>query len=163
MPFRRFQAPVKRDKHEITWSLLAEAGGIQREVTLASVVQVGDKNVSTEVAVGSHVYGIYIEFNVNAEQTGTTNILHWQVMVDKTGQSLTASNTYYQADRSQVLKRGMEMIPKSIATVTKRIFVVGVPKIYQRMKQGDTIKFRYETSAADQINICGFAIYKEFY
>ncbi len=164
--YRRFQRqmnPVKKDKHEVVFTALAEAGATIREITLTNVVPIGDKNLSQEVGVGSHVYGIYCEFQVNAEQTGTTNILHWQFMIDKTGQSLTGPSSYYQKDRSQVIKRGMEMIPKSIGTITKRIIFVSIPKIYQRMKDGDTIKFRYITTAADQINICGFFIYKEIY
>ncbi len=111
--------------------------------------------------VGSHINTIYFEFNVGSNDATQTRIFHWQVMQDKTGQSLTAPNTYYNNDRSQIYKRGMEMLPKSVEVQTKRVFAVRVPKA--RMKEGDSIKFRYISSDTAAINVCGFAIYKELY
>ncbi len=111
--------------------------------------------------VGSHVSGMYVEFNVGANDASATKIFHWQVMQDKTGQSLTDPSTYYNADRSQVYKRGMEMLPKSVEVQTKRTFFVPLPRT--RMKEGDAVKIRYKATDASTINFCGFAIYKEIY
>ncbi len=152
---------TKTDKHEVTWSNLIEDAATVKEVTLLTVVQASLKNAATEVMIGSHVRGMYVEFNIGANDASATHIVHWQIMIDKTGQSLTAPNTYYNADRSQVFKRGMEMLPKDVSTQTKRVFYVRLPKT--RMKEGDAIKFRYISSSSATQNLCGFAIYKELY
>ncbi len=57
----------------------------------------------------------------------------------------------------------MEMLPKDASTVFKRIFVVKVPRKFQRMAQNMNIEFRYIATSTEAINACGIAIYKEYY
>ncbi len=165
MPYfrNRGSTTVKSDKHEITWSQLSTAANTGTQIVLASTVNVGAKNGASECAVGSHVRGIYLEFHFSAEDVSNANVVHWTIEVLGPTQTATQPNTYYTDQRSYIIQRGMEMLPKDVSTVFKRIVFVKVPKIYQRRKMGDFIIFKYITSAASLINACGIAIYKEKY
>ncbi len=165
MPFRRrFVAPLKTDKHEVTWSnLAADFGAANVSVSLATTVAAEDKGASTECMVGSHVRSIYIEMNIAAETITNPKVLHWIVEVRGPNQTGSTPTLYYQDDRSIIIKRGMEMLPKDVSTVFKRIFVVKIPKKAQRMTMGNLIAIKFRCSSAESINVCGFAIYKEQY
>ncbi len=164
MPFfRRNRAIQKREKHEITWSNLAQNASTVQEITMFTVVQVADKNSATEVAVGSHTRGIYFEFHFSPQVVTNPKVIHWTIEYIPVGRTLSSPATYNNNTKSYIFKRGMEMLPADQATVFKRIFLVVIPKIYQRAKQGDAIKFRYISSSTETINACGIAIYKENY
>ncbi len=162
MPFRR-GPPVKRDKHEITWSNLIQNASTKQQIVLANTVDVGAKAGPTDTAVGSHVRGIYLEFHFSAESIANAKVIHWTVEVLPPGQVGTQPNSYYLDQRSFVIQRGMEMLPRELGTVFKKIIFVKIPKLYQRRKQGDFITFSYISSSTDTINACGIAIYKEIY
>ncbi len=161
--FYKTRQIVKRDKHEITWSNLAQNASTNQAIALSLGVSVGDKDTSTECAVGSHIRGIYLEFHFSAQVTTNPKVIHWKVVVIRSGQTMEVANSYYQPTRSQVIKRGMEMLPSDQSTVFKRIVFVSIPKAYQRVKEGSSIRFDYQASSAETINACGFAIYKEIY
>ncbi len=164
MSFRRRRyAPIKSDKHENTWSNLSQDASSTINIELVRPVASADKNTAIEVEIGSKVRAIYFEFQFSAETITNTKIVHWRVAVARTGQTESAPNTYYQIDRSQVLKRGMEMLPKSVNTIIKRVFLVLIPPTYQRMRANQGIFFQYIVSSAETINSCGFTVYKELY
>ncbi len=164
MPFfRRSQGITKRDKHEVVWSNLIQNAVTKQQIILASTVDVGAKDGPTECAVGSHVKFIYLEFNLSAEDVSVPKTLQWSVQVLPPGQVSTSPALYYQDQRSYIIQRGMEMLPKDVGTVFKRIVAIRIPKAYQRRKQGDFIVFNYIASDASTVNVCGFAVYKELY
>ncbi len=106
--------------------------------------------------------GIYLEFQFSAEAITNPKVIHWRVMLQRTGQDLTSASGYYQVDRSQILKRGMEMMVKDVGTLVKRINYVRIPKSFQRMKANQKIEFNYQSTSSQTVNACGFAIYKEY-
>ena len=164
--YRRRQqakAPLKSDKHEVTWSSLGQNASTTQSVVLAVGVASADKDSSSEVEVGAHIRNVYIEFNVSAETITSTKVFHWWLKYDYSGQTDENPNSYYQAQRSQVLKRGMEMLVKDVSTQTKRIISVRIPPKFSRMTMSTGLKFQYIASSSESINVCGFAIYKEFY
>ncbi len=164
MPFRNRNFSItKSDKHELAWSQLAEDATTNKQIVLAQTVDVGAKTGPTDCAVGSHVKGIYLEFHFSANIVTNPKVIHWTVEVLQPGMTGTTSSTYYQDKRSFIIQRGMEMLPKDLGTVFKRIIFVKIPKLYQRRKQGDFIVFRYISTSAELINACGIAIYKEKY
>ncbi len=166
MPFGRRQValrPIKTDKHEVTWSNLAQDASTVITIVVASAVQSADKNASTEIEVGSHVKSIYFEFMFSANVVTNPKVIHWKLEYLPSGGSSAVPSSYYQPERSYTIKRGMEMLPKDLSTVYKRVFVVKIPRIYQRGKQGGQLRFRYIATSAEAINACGFLIYKEFY
>ncbi len=161
--FRNSLRPIKSDKHEITWSNLAQDASATTNIALATAVASADKNTATEVEIGSHIKSIYFEFNVAANTITNPKVLHWKVIGNRAGETITAASTYYQADRSRIIKRGMEMLPKDVGTVFKRIFVVRIPRTWQRMQANMSLTFAYVSTSAEPQNLCGFAIYKEYY
>ncbi len=166
MPFRRrgFLAPLKQDKHEITWSFLAaDQGTATIQVPIVIGVHSADKNAPTECEVGSHVRSIYFEFQMAAQTITNPKVLHWELQGGPEGTTLENPTTYYQGNRAQIFKRGMEMLPADVSTVYKRIFVVRVPKKMQRIQENGFITLLFRCTSTETINNCGFAIYKESY
>ncbi len=165
MPFHaRMVAPLKTDKHETSWSFLAaDMGTAKIDVTLANSVAAEDKGAKTEVMVGSHVDWIYIEMNIAAETITNPKVLHWSVQLRPNGVAAQDPINYYSIARAQTIKRGMEMLPKNVSTVFKRIFTVKIPKKARRMAMSDIISIHFKCSSTESVNVCGFAIYKEKY
>ncbi len=161
---RRFPRPIiKSDKHEITWSNLAQNASTVQSVTLSQGVPTADVDTSIETEIGSRITSIYFEFHFSPEVITNPKVIHWVINAGiQQGETLTVPSLYYQGDRSKIIKRGMEMLPKDLSTVFKRIFVVRIPKIYQRVKANSFIQFRYICSSTQTINACGIAIYKEY-
>ncbi len=166
MPFRRqsFRAPLKQDKHEITFSNLATDFGAGTIVIPLSIgVQSANKDTAPECEVGSHIRWIYVEMNIGAETITNPKILHWTIQGGPEGTTLENPSLYYQGNRSSIFKRGMEMLPKDVSTVYKRIFTVRVPKKIQRVSENSFISLSFRASSTEAINACGFIIYKESY
>ncbi len=154
--------PIVSDKHEVTWSdLSADYSGATSKLLIDPVLP-GAVSLSTEVGIGSRVFGVYIEFNVSSQVITNTKVLHWTVSMIRKGQTAGSPATYYQDDRSQVLKRGMEMLVKDTGTLIKRIIYVKIPRTFQRMKANQQIYINFRSTSSETLNSCGFAIYKEF-
>ncbi len=150
-------------KHEITWSLLALNNATTTNITLVDGVSSATQDASTEVQFGHSVNAVYLEFHFSAETTTNPKVVHWVVEVIKGGQTTGNPNAYNLAYRSQILQRGMEMLPSDQATVFKRIVLVRIPKHLRRISEETLIRFRFITSSSETINACGIAIYKEIY
>ncbi len=161
MPFRRRFAPLKSDKHEITWSNLSQNASATQVIPIATGVIASAKNISTEVLIGSKITSVYFEFHFSAETITSAKVVHWTVSKLAANESGLTPSLYYQVGRNHVLKRGMEMLPKDVATVFKRIVVVRIPRGFQRIGEGEVIQLRYIVSSTETINACGIAIYKE--
>ncbi len=162
--FRRGLAQQKLDKHELTWSFLAaDQGTATVIVPLVLGVHSADKNAPTECEVGSHIRSIYFEFNIAANTITNPKVMHWTIQGGPEGTTLENPLTYYQGNRAQIFKRGMEMLPKDVGTVYKRIFVARVPKKMQRVQENGFISLLFRMSSTEAVNNCGFAIYKESY
>ncbi len=163
MMARQRYAPLQSDKHEQTWSNLVQDASSKININLVTPVQPASKNTNVEVGIGSKITWIYFEMHFAAEDITSPKVIHWTVSAARSGQTQAAPNLYYQLDRSSIFKRGMEMLPKNVATVYKRVFAVKIPKAYQRMRENQTIQLQYICSSAETINACGIAIYKEIY
>ncbi len=164
MPYsrsRRSMAPLVTDKHEVVWSNLSQNASSVQTINLAVGTVVADKDTASEVAIGSKITSIYFEFHFSSEAGADARVIHWQVIRQSSGQTIAVPSLYYQVNRSAIMKRGMEMLPDDDSVVFKRIFVLRIPKIYQRALQGGALKFQYICTSASTINACGFAIYKE--
>ncbi len=159
MPRRRY-SPIQSDKHEISWTNLSQDASTVQTITLATGVLAASKNLNTEVLIGTKIYSCYFEFHFSPEATTSAKTVNWKVEKIRTGQTATSPAIMYQDDRRQILKRGMEMLPRDQATVFKRVFVVRIPRSYSNFQQGDVLQFSYIVSSSETINACGIAIYK---
>ncbi len=159
------RAIVNRQKHEVTGTFLNTDMTLVNGVTLYTGTASADLNAGNEVGIGSKVFSVYIEFNVSAAETSTPNVFHWQLIYLPAPASATPPipSLYNQNIKSHILKRGMEMIPVNVSTVIKRIFVVRIPKKYQRTETGAILSFRQIASpGTDNVNFCFFAIFQEY-
>ncbi len=154
--------PVKSVKHEVTWSNLAIDGSAIQTIDLAIGTSPSALNAVTEVDIGSSVKSIYFELNIAAQVITNPKVFHWKVQVIPNGITPITPATYFSTDRKNIIHRGMEMLPKDVGTVFKRIFVVRIPRGKSRISVGDKISLIWVVSSAETVNFCGFAIYKEF-
>ncbi len=154
--------PVKSVKHEVTWSnLVQDASAIQEEI-LAVGTSPSALNAASEVDIGSSVKFVYIEVNIAANTITNPKVIHLKVQIIPNGITAITPAQYFSTDRKNILQRGMEMLPKDVGTVFKRIIPVKIPRGKSRFSVGDKLSFIYVASSAEAINICGFAIYKEY-
>ncbi len=155
----RNAAPIQSEKHEVTWSNLAEDAS-----TPGTTVQIlkgqTPLNVSAanEEVIGAKVKWFYFEFQFSAETITTTKIIHWMLARKPAGNALQLPTSYYDADKRFIIKRGMEMLPKDVNHVIKRAFFVKVPPGLQRLGRDDEWIFQYISTSANTQNSCGFAI-----
>ncbi len=158
--------PIHTEKMEVTWSLL----GLNASTVQTILISIAKKDpTGTEIHTGSHIKWLYFEMNLNGvDNSGVVQVFHWLVQhVPKDDTSLRQSpSTYDSLAKSLIIKRGMEMLPEipigSGGTVqTKRIFVVKIPKRYQRRAEDDAFRLQFISSSTSSINFCGFCIFKE--
>jgi len=129
---------------------------------LAIGVEPPDKNLASEVSIGSTVGSIYFEFHFSAQVTTNPKVIHWTIGKEPFNSNVSSPSTYNTVDRRFIFKRGMEMLPADQSTVFKRIFVVRIPPRFKRIGDTDKLFLRYICSSTETINACGIAIYKEF-
>ncbi len=164
MPLRRARyAPLQSNKHEVTFSHLAQDSSSNQTVTLATGTDAADKNTSIEVGIGSHIKWIFCEFNFAAETITEVKQVHWAFRFVPSGQTPSGASQLFGTDRAFVIKRGMEMLPKNVSTVFKRVFVLPIPKKYQRITDAGSLIFTYIASSSNTMNACGIFVYKELY
>ncbi len=162
MPLSRALAlrPVHSEKQEISWSNLAQNASTTQNIPIIATSE--NPTATGQVEIGSTVRSIFFEFNIAAENITEAKVLHW--LIEKTPSLGTGSDpiVYDAANKKQILKRGMEMLPKDVSTVFKRVFIIRIPPRLRRFGDGDQLNFRYKSSSTTTINNCGIAIYKDF-
>ncbi len=161
--FHRRGGTTNSEKHEITWSLLAaDQGAATQTILFAKGVSLGDVTAANEVGIGHKVKYVFIEMNISAETITNPKVVHWTINFNPAGAAIIGNPlTYNPAGKKYIIHRGMEMLPKDVATVFKRVFVVKIPPKYQRIGDGDDLELQLRCSSTEAINFCGFAIYKE--
>ncbi len=121
-----------------------------------------DVNLATEVEVGSIVKWIYLEFHFSAQVITNPKVIHWKLQFIPEGMTTLSPSSYNSGAKSYIIKRGMEMLPKDVGTVFKRIMSVKIPRAYQRVKVNTDLVFEYISTSAETINACGIGIYKVY-
>lgn len=151
----------RSDKHEVSWSNLSQNASTVQNILLAQGVPTADADTATECEVGSTISKVNFEINWSADNIASAKVIHWMIQVNPAGMTTANPNSYYQANRSYILRRGMEMLPRDLAVNIKRVFPLYIPKIYKRVKANYNLYLSYICSSTEAINACGFAIYKE--
>ncbi len=117
-------------------------------------------SAANECVLGSKIPWIYVEVNFSKEAITTTTIVHWLIARKPADNAIMVADVYYDPDKRFIIKRGMEMLPKDVNHVVKRIIPVKVPKGMQRIGRDDNWVFKYVSSNTNTLNTCGFAIIK---
>ncbi len=159
--------PIQTEKHEGTWSFLGQNASTLQTITLIQATA-GEPALANEIATGSHVKWIFIEFNLNGvNNSGASQVFHWMIFKNKNNAYPAQDPTIYDAStKSNILKKSMEMLPEvpldSGGTIqTKRVFTVKIPKIMQRFGETDSLYLYYKSTSASGINFCGIDIFRE--
>ncbi len=152
--------PIHTQKQENTWSNLSQNASTTVTITIAKGVDQADVSANNEVSIGSHVRFIYLEFHFAAETVTSAKVIHWTVRKLPFGTTATIPRTYNQKDKRFIFKRGMEMLPKDVSTVFKRIIGVRIPPKFSRIGEDDTLVLQYVCSSSETINACGISIIK---
>ncbi len=162
MPFRRRGLPGPSRKHEITWSLLSLDAATVQTIVIAKGTQAADITDATalEVKSGATIRAIFFEFHFSPEVITNAKVIHWTIGLEPFGTSLGNAINYQTVQRRFIFKRGMEMLPKDLGTVFKRVFVVKIPPKFQRLGIADEIVFKFQASSTQAINACGIAVYR---
>ncbi len=161
MPARGFALrPVHSEKQEITWSNLSQNASTTQNIPIITTVE--NPSSAGQLNIGATVKAVFFEFNIAAEAAAVATVVNW--IIEKLPSLGTGNDPsiFDAVNKKQILKRGMEMLPKDVSTVFKRVFVLRIPPRLRRFADGDQLNFRYKASSAGLINNCGIAIYKGF-
>ncbi len=154
------RAPIQSEKHEVSWSNLAQDASSVIPIQICKGQTPLNVSVGNEDVIGVSIRWFYFEFQFSAETITNTKIIHWQFVRRPADNVVGIPSTYYTADKRFIIKRGMEMLPKDVNHVIKRVFSIKVPKHLQRLGRDDVWEFQYIATSAETINSCGFAIYR---
>ncbi len=162
MPSRALRLrPVKSEKEEISWSNLIQDASTTQTIDIVDAVN--SPTTAGEVEIGDTVRSVYFEFHFSPEVITTAKVIHWRVLKNPNGLiSFGSPATYDPTAKKHILKRGMEMLPRDLAIVFKRIFVLRIPPRLSRFGDGDKLQFQYICTSTEGIDACGIAIYKHF-
>ena len=136
---------------------------------VVGVLQTGEqRTVSGQVTPGSHIYRINFSVNaIVASGAGSTDF-DFYVCILRSGQTVGA--TFPTADwsdiglskvRNQIFYSDANQIGSEDAGPLRRKFSVKLPKIYQRMRDGDSIKLIYD-NPGDNVQVSMNARFSSF-
>ncbi len=169
MPFRGRKRlnPIKSVKHIID-SQGGTVGGTKTNVILANgtlAVVAGGQGVT----IGSKVFSIFL--NIQAYILSGAGLNNFYAIVYKNPQNnISASDipdgNAVGADkfRRQVFHQEMAMLGSTAADIPVTIFkgVLRIPKVFQTIREGDTINVQLFTPTGVDANFCLQSIYKSY-
>ncbi len=162
MPFsrRRRLMPIKSEKEEISFTNLGTNASAVQTINIANATD--SPTTAGQVEIGDTINWVFFELNFSAEDITNTKIIHWCIWKNPQASLSLSPSSYDTTSKRWILKRGMEMVPKDVNTIIKRIGVVLLPKGFRRMADSDAIQLKYVASSAETINVCGIFIFKHF-
>ncbi len=156
---------VHSTKHYVQKSLTTVLAGAVENVAIVAAVDVGAKNLPTEVEEGNSIKACYVEMWIRTNDTSAGTAI--SVLHKKSGDSTNPSAADCAAlhdwdNKKNVLSTtmGLTNINTSQAVAIHRGWYK-IPKSKQRFGLGDDLTLSIFAQALDQ-NICGFFTYKEY-
>ncbi len=162
MPFSRRTRlmPIKSEKEEITFSNLGQNAGSVQTINIANATD--SPTTAGQVEIGDTIKWVFFELNFSAETITSTKLIHWCIWKNPQSALSLSPSSYDTTSKRWILKRGMEMVPKDVNTIIKRIGVIRIPRGFQRMADADALQFKYVASSTEAVNVCGNFIFKHF-
>ncbi len=127
-----------------------------QQVTLAQGVEIGTAVVTNQVPVGAKIYSVDVSVNFTSESGGTTGNWEWFLIKLRSGQSVDTdiaptsagdwSNLGASSIRNQIIKSYMGQIGTDDGTILQRNVHIPIPRIYQRMREGDFLVLVFNSS-----------------
>ncbi len=156
---------VTSEKHFIQTSLNVVAAGAMQTQSFAIGVAAVDKNLNTEVAQGSIIKAIYLEYWVSSDDAAQGTFIWVIEKIQKSDASVTVGeiaglNAY--DNKRNVLQSGMGLMGNNVQFPSNLVKGwIKIPKGKQRFALGDVLKLSIFVQT-NGMNTCGFAIYKEY-
>ncbi len=132
---------------------------IQDFVATATEQGVATKITGKEVPVGATVASIFVSVNFVSATGGQTGDFQWCLMKLRSGQSVATtitspnwSNIGLSDARNQVIKSFMTIFGTEDAGSVKYNLQIRIPKIYQRMRAGDSFVLAMQASDAGSLS-----------
>ncbi len=160
------KAPIRTVKHLVQMPFDQIATGTRQNNTLVFAVPKLSVNLSTEVEEGAIVKAIYVElWTQNSANDG-----HEVVVLEKTNNNLAGPTfaemaalfSYENKKNILFTHEGLtsnDGVGNPIAVLRQWI---KIPKSKQRFGLGDGIALTLSNPSSNNLNRCGFAVYKEY-
>ncbi len=128
--------------------------------------QANTKLVGNEVPVGAIVQAMDVYVNAVSATGGTTGSFVYYMAIVRSGQASAFPQANFTAIglskvRNQIFKSEMIMIGSEDGTILRAKFRQKIPKVYQRIRDGDQLVILYEASLAVEVSIGVRYYYKQ--
>ena len=164
MPRRmRRMAPIAypvKTKNQISLKESSIAGTKHRFDLVTSLAPGEQRTLSGQVQAGDHVYRINLSVNATIASSAGNTDFDFYVACIRSGQTLGTLPSADWSDiglsnlRNQIIYSEQNQIGSEDAGPLKRKISIKIPKIYQRIRQGDFIMFVYDNPGDDvQVNL----------
>ncbi len=155
--------PINSEKQIVTSTNLLIAGGAGVTQTIVNTVNDYVGTVGT-VPVGATIPWFFVELNLNNEGN-ITQTLSWYIakIPNNAFTPPSATDPGGSVFKKNIFKVGMEM-PAGInnSSSVKRIFVLKVPKGFQRCGENDQWIIKTDPSTTGTYDVCSKVVYKRF-
>ncbi len=158
------RAPIHAVKHYTQKTLTTVTVGTINLMSIAKAVISTSANLANEVIEGAIVKAVYVEMWARGQDTSAGSVLISLVKVPD-GQGLSfgdQANLFAYTNKKNVLYHTQGLTNHSLDAAVPFVRQwFKIPKGKQRMGLGDELLLGVSAQALD-VNICGFAVYKEY-
>ncbi len=157
---------VHSSKHYVQFGISQITTGIRETLNLVKSVEGSGADLDKEVAEGSTVKAIYVELWLqNSANLGETIVTLTKDPEDGTGPSfaeMAALNGYLNKKNILFTHQGLASNDGVSGPVAVARNWFKIPKSKQRFGLGDKINLNIANVSSNDLNRCGFALFKEY-
>lgn len=158
---------INSRKHIVQNSLTTVPIGTISQQSLAIAQEPPDVDGSTDVVIGSTIKAVYLEYWVTGDDAASISsaVITLQKYENNAGNMTYAESValHEYNNKKNVLYVSQGLVSQSGGTPLPLVRQwIKIPKGKQRFARGDLLKVTW-SGISDGINICGLAIYKEYY
>ncbi len=154
--------PIQSVKNQRNENISYLGGNVNNTYNVAVGVAVGTTTTTVNVPVGCKIYGVVVSMNfVNGTaNNGTT--YSWMILKLRQEQTLGGSFSGASSEwsvigtsnaRNQIIESFMGVTGTEDAMALRTTHYVKIPKIYQRMREGDRILIVWNSSESGSLSI----------
>ncbi len=157
---------VHSRKHYVQVSLATVAAGAKLDTVIAVGVNATVANLGNEVAEGSTLKAVYLEFWLRSQEISPGSFIACLVKVPGTGAPF--NTTQLAAIDLAENKKNILWFSQGLlndANADAMVVMKGwykIPKSKQRFGLGDALQFQVFAQGAIDLTICGFSTFKEY-
>ncbi len=160
------KAPIHSQKHYVQYPIDQIATGTLQSISIVNAVESTTANLATEVAEGSIVKAIYFELWLqNSSNLGEAIVTVVKNPIGTSGPNFAQASALFSfPNKKNILftHQGLTSNDGVSGPVVVLRQWIKIPKSKQRFGLGDRIDLNIANVSANDLNRCGFAIYKEY-